>query len=144
VWEDLERGVPTIMALALATCASASRLDAPEVGLADLTEESQALLAAARTHGLLSVRCDPSAFDPSQRMLFVCAERPEGQRLEFRSTDARQNARFLEAMRQLCVRGLALHQMQNEFSLTPAGFRLADLVEDSAIAGLLDLGREAL
>jgi hypothetical protein len=141
VWEDLEQGAPTIIALAHLCCLVMGQRHGESPAPSDdgLMPEAAAILAAAGPHGSLSIRGDKSGFNPGQRLLLINIEMDEGDRLEFRGRDSEQTVRFLDGFRQLCERGLVMHQLGNEFSLTSDGFTAAKQIDRDAISELLEL-----
>lgn len=124
-WNELGESVPVIAALA-ALAARAWTVPQP-TGNRELSQQAQALLAAAADRGIFELRTTPAEFDSSDRMLAVSVERPDHRRWVFkRSGDPRRTLRYLEAFRELCEQGLVIHQLQKEFSLTERGFAVAD------------------
>ena len=49
----------------------------------------------------------------------------EDRRVRFRTGDPAQNIRFLDGFRELCARGLVMHHLFPEFSLTRTGYEFA-------------------
>jgi hypothetical protein len=142
IWDDLVKGVPTIMALANLCSRVQAEVRNATVGPGDLPAESRAILCAADKTGAISIRGDKNAFEPGERYLAVCVELPEGARIEFRCADnPEQTIRFVEGFRRLCQTGLAMHHLMNEFSLTAAGFEMARQIDRESVAELLALGR---
>lgn len=50
--------------------------------------------------------------------------------------------RFLAGFRELCVAGLVMHQIYQEFSLTREGLDLAQTISEKEVEGLLALAPE--
>ena len=145
VWEDLTNGIPTITALAqLCSQVLASPL-AEAADVCVVTDESRAIMAAARETGSLSIRGDKNAFEPGERYLAICVEQGEGRRLELPCLDnPEQTIRFMEGFRRLCQCGLVMHQLMNEFSLTAAGFDAAREVDSATVQTLMEMGRHGV
>jgi hypothetical protein len=137
-WNDLAVGAPTL--IALANLCSRAMLN-PPVTPAELTPEAQAILYAARERGILEVKGNNTAYESPSRLLTVFVELADGTQIRFRDRDPRQNVRFLEGFRQLCVGALVIHHLYHEFSLSSAGFECAGAIEPAGIQNLLDLGR---
>ncbi len=120
-----------------------SRLQIPDCDLEQLSPEAKAILVATKNSGSISIRGDKNAFEPSERFLAVCVEVEEGRRVEFRcSRDPEQTVRFMNGLRQLCIAGLVMHQLMNDFSLTAAGFTIAKTLDVDAYQSLIELGSD--
>ncbi|MCE2791236.1 MAG: hypothetical protein ACK493_16780 [Planctomycetota bacterium] len=141
-WNDLSDSTPVIVALAaLSARAWVEKQPAGEPPL--LSREAQVLLAAARERGIFELRTLPTEFDSSDRLLAVSVELPGQRKLVFKqSGNPRQTLRFLDAFRELCQQGLALHQLQKEFSLTSRGFAAADQLAAEDFTADLSFARE--
>ena len=143
-WDELRHGVPTVRALA--HLAARALVDPVPSGDStgdrrssseSLSPEAEAILVAARGRTLIEVKPSPQQFRTAERVLAVFVEREEGVSLPLRDpSDPRPGLRFLEAFAELCARGLVVHHVQFEFTLTSAGLRLAD--------GLDGPGRQSL
>ncbi|GAB5406478.1 MAG: hypothetical protein Aurels2KO_47090 [Aureliella sp.] len=141
-WEALGAGAP--MMVALAQLASESWVNKPSSQPLDkLSLEAQAILFAARDHGMIEIRAVNSAFEASARMLAVYVEASEERTIAFRDSERPETTlRFLGGFRELCAAGLVLHHIARDFSIAPDGFHLANQVDSSAVAPLLDLATE--
>jgi hypothetical protein len=138
-WSEMGVGAPTLIAFAqLCSRAWVSGTAAHE----ELSPEAQAILFAAGRRGMLEVKGSNAAYESPSRLLTVFVETDYDTRIRFRDPhDVRQNVRFLDGFRQLCARGLVMHHLFHEFTLTPAGFELAATICPDEIRGLLDLGQ---
>lgn len=138
-WYDLGVGAPTISALAqLCSRAWVSGSVAAE----ELSPEARAILYVAGRRGILEIKGTNAAYESPSRLLTVFVEMDDDTRIRFRDArDIRQNVRFLEGFRQLCARGLVMHHLYHEFTLTPAGFELAATICPNEIQTLLDFGQ---
>ena len=113
--------------------------------LESLPLEASAIMFAASRTGSISIRGDKNAFEPGERYLAICVELDEGRRIEFRVLDnPEQTIKFMEGFRRLCLCGLVMHQLMNEFSLTAAGFEQARQIDAESIASLVETGRESV
>jgi hypothetical protein len=107
-----------------------------------LLPEAQAILFAAGRRGILEIKGSNAAYESPSRLLTVFVEMDDESRIRFRDArDVRQNVRFLEGFRQLCARGLVMHHLHHEFTLTHAGFELAATIRPDEIQRLLDFGQ---
>lgn len=141
-WEAMGSGGPTLAALA-AVCARAV-IDPPTtvVGAA-LSAEAQAILYAARRRGTIEVRGVRTAFEAPARMLAVYVERDEDRTVAFRSqTEPEITMRFFEGFCQLCRSGLVLHHLGMDFSLTRAGFELAQTIDEQTVSDQLSVATD--
>ena len=139
--EALLSGLPTISALARlcgnvlaqpGDCAQESR---------ELTTEAQAILCAAREHGILEIKGTHEEFESPKRLLAVYVEvEPGGYRVFRNQRDPRVTLRFLDGFRELCAAGLVMHQMGAEFSLTRLGFERSAALDESSLQVYLEMG----
>jgi hypothetical protein len=138
-WSDLGAGAPTIAALAqLCSRAWVNGSSAAE----DLWPEARAILYVAGRRGVLEIKGTNAAYESPSRLLTVFVELDDETRIRFRDArNVQQNVRFLEGFRQLCARGLVMHHLYHEFTLTPSGFALAATISPSEVQTLLDFGQ---
>lgn len=138
-WDDLGHGAPTIIALARACSAAAL---AESVAPLALSTEMKAILLAARQRGTMELKASNTAFNAVERMLAVYVEQSPHRAIEFRYLDdPRLTMRFLHAFAALCRTGFVAHHLFADFSLTPAGFEIADGIDDTQAQQLVDLAR---
>ena len=138
-WTELGVGAPTLVAFAqLCSRAWVTGQGATE----ELSPEAKAILFTAGQRGMLEVKGTNAAYESPSRLLTVFVETADDTRIRFRdSRDVRQNVRFLDGFRQLCARGLVMHHLFHEFTLTPAGFEMAATICPDEIQRLLELGQ---
>lgn len=137
-WDDLAHGAPTI--IALGRLCAASLLERPEAP--ELSTEMKAILIAARQRGTMELKASNSAFNAVERMLAVYVEQSPHRVVEFRYLDdPRLTMRCLYAFVELCRAGCIAHHLFGDFSLAPAGFDIADAIEDAAAQQLIDRAR---
>ncbi len=147
-WEALGNGAPVLVALAQMCSHTWTREafgEAPAipVTLDGLTGEAQAILFAARLRGIIELKAVNTAFDAAARLLAVYVEESDERTIAFR--DARNpevTVRFLDGFRQLCQRGLIIHHIYRDFSLSPRGFELAQSVQQPSVQRYLDMATE--
>ncbi|MCC6509661.1 MAG: hypothetical protein IT423_11170 [Pirellulaceae bacterium] len=111
--------------------------------LEGLSGEAQAILLAARTRGIIELKAVNTAFDAAARLLAVYVEETDERTIAFR--DARKpevTVRFLDGFRELCQRGLIIHHIYRDFSLSPRGFELAKQVQRDKVQRWLDMATE--
>jgi hypothetical protein len=126
-WEVLQNGLPTVIGFARLCAAALGRLESPQTDVSSLSPEALAILSMARQRGMIELRGNKNAFEPADRLLAVCVELDAGRRLVLKHRgNPRQTLAFLDGFRQLCASGLVLHHLMLDFSLTRAGFDLAD------------------
>ncbi|HIF31450.1 MAG: hypothetical protein ABGX07_16240 [Pirellulaceae bacterium] len=126
-WEQLGVGAPTIVACAL-LCAKALH-DGPQID-AELSQEAETLLWAARQRGMIEIKGVYTAFTGPARLLAVYVEQPDDTSLEFRcKDDVEFTVRCLEGFRQLCQHGFIWHHLFRDFSLSQFGFERAQNVD---------------
>lgn len=141
-WEALGAGAPMMVALAQLASESWARRPTPN-SIDELSLEAQAILYAARDHGMIEVRAVNSAFEASARMLAIYVEADEQRTIAFRDSEKPETTlRFLGGFRELCAAGLILHHIARDFSIAPAGFQLAKQIDSSSVAPLLGLASE--
>lgn len=147
-WEALGNGAPVLVALAQ-MCSHTWTRDAMDQAavkpatLDGLSGEAKAILYAARTRGIIELKAVNTAFDAAARLLAVYVEETDERTVAFR--DARRpeiTVRFLDGFRQLCQRGLIIHHIFRDFSLSPRGFELAQTVQREDVQPWLDMATE--
>lgn len=138
-WDLLQHGVPTVIGFARLCSAAVARLDPAEVTLASLGNEARSIALAAKDCGVIELRGNKNAFEPADRFLAVCVIVDEDRRLVFKNkAQPRQTLAFLEGFRQLCASGLVIHHLMFDFSLTTAGFALADQIDPVPLKDLIE------
>ena len=143
-WEELGRGVPTITALARLCGQVISTGTEPTREIELLSNEALAILCLSRNRGVIQLRMDKNAFNSVDRFLAVSIEVDDDRRRELRdNSQPRKSMLFLDGFRQLCQYGLVLHHQFAEFSLTAAGFELAEQIDPSELKSLLEFGEES-
>jgi len=136
-WQELGHGAPTLAGFA--RICSLSLASGGERG-GKLSGEARAILYAARERGMIEIKGANQAFDAPSRMLAVHVESTVDQTLIFRSREnPALTIRFLAGFRELCVAGLAMHHIYQEFSLTRDGLELAATIPLDEVAPLLQL-----
>lgn len=142
MWQELGDGAPTIIGFA-SLCAASMGQSMPSPD--NLSPEAKTILVAARDRGVMDIRGNREPIDSSERLLAVCVEIDNEQRLHFLQRDQpEQTIRFLDGFRQLCQSGLAIHHLQREFSLTANGFQLARQLDRDEYAELIQFAEEVL
>ncbi|MCE9526352.1 MAG: hypothetical protein K8R36_09895 [Planctomycetales bacterium] len=139
-WQELGQGAPTLAGLArVCSLSMATGGDKSQ----PLSPEARAILFASRQRAMIEVKGANRAFDAPGRMLAVYIETEPDRTLIFRS---RENPaitiRFLAGFRELCVAGLVMHHIYQEFSLTRAGLELAATIPAAEVEPLLGLATE--
>jgi hypothetical protein len=166
-WEALGNGAPVLVALAQ-ICSDAwtrghypprSEPTAPAeptstetgstsssevtLGTEGLSGEARAILYAARSRGIIEVKAVNTAFDAAARLLAVYVEESDERTIAFRDAHRPEvTVRFLDGFRELCERGLVIHHIYRDFSLSPRGFELAQSIERSSVQNWLDMATE--
>ena len=147
-WEALGNGAPVLVALAQ-MCSHTWTREAygdakPEVvTLSGLNGEALAILFAARTRGIIELKAVNTAFDAAARLLAVYVEETDERTIAFRDSRRPEvTVRFLDGFRQLCQRGLIIHHIYRDFSLSPRGFELAQTVQQTEVQQYLDMATE--
>ena len=143
-WQDLEFGAPTIIGYArLCSLAMSQPQTAGSPSLDDLSSEAKTILVAARDRGTLDIRASRESFDSAERFLAVCVEYELDRRLLFlQKENPKQTVKFLEGFRELCQSGLVVHHLQKDFSLSAAGFELANQLKRDDFVDLLSFADE--
>lgn len=145
-WEALGNAAPVLVALAQLCSERWVRRTTewkPEATLAELPDESLAILFAARRRGTLEIRAVNSAFDAAARLLAVYVEVDEDRTIAFRNAaNPAVTVRFLAGFRDLCNQGLIIHHIYRDFSLSPEALELAELVDGEKVQYLLDMATE--
>lgn len=141
-WEALGAGAPMMVALAQLASEAWVKTSPPD-NAESLSLEAQAILFAARDHGMIEVRAVNSAFEASARMLAVYVEADEERTIAFRDSEKPETTlRFLGGFRELCAAGLVLHHIARDFSIAPVAYQLAKQIDAAAVAPLLDMATE--
>ena len=136
---ELSDGIPIIAALAR-LCGHAI---AGETQATAPTNEALAIVAVSGRKGAIEVRGDKNAFESANRFLAVCIELEAERHLLLRDkSNPRKTMLFLDAFRQLCQSGFIIHHNFREFSLSNAGFELADTLNQNEFSELLDFAVE--
>ena len=113
------------------------------VTTSELEPESLAILYAARERGIIEVRAVNSAFDAAARLLAVYVELDEERTIAFRDAKSPEvTLRFLAGFRNLCERGLILHHIFRDFSLSPHAFEIARTISKTDVQVYLDMATE--
>jgi hypothetical protein len=136
-------GYPTIAALAM-LCANAISDPPANVDMDQLSDEAKTLLVTAGQRGTFEIRATKVSFDSTERFLAICVEsEPEVFLMFRRKAQPRQSIKFFEAFAQLCRYGLMIHHLQKDFSLSTAGYELADTLNPSDFQQLSAFAIEA-
>ncbi|MGN6545496.1 MAG: hypothetical protein ACTHK7_10650 [Aureliella sp.] len=171
-WEALGNGAPVLVALAqmcseawtrgapssaqlhaepshaqpLQGQAAQSSHDSASAGGLSLDEfsgEALAILFAARDRGIIELKAVNTAFDAAARLLAVYVEETDERTIAFRDSHKPEiTVRFLDGFRELCERGLVIHHIYRDFSLSPRGFELAREVQRERVQRWLDMATE--
>ena len=143
-WDALGAGAPVLVALSQLCSNAMVSLDATNEMIADhLSPESKAILVAARNRGVIEIKAVNTAFEAASRMLAVYVELDETQTIAFRDpTEPEVTVRFLEGFRVLCDKGLVMHHIHRDFSLSSKGFELARTISKQEVQPWLDKGTE--
>lgn len=121
-WNAMGEGAPMLAALA-GLCARAVLNGGESLG--DLSAEEEGILYAARERGVIEVRGVHTGFEAPMRFLAVYIDLSDQERLELRNRFRPDiTIRFFDAFCQLCRRGLILHHLHHDFSLTTRGFEI--------------------
>lgn len=111
--------------------------------LSSLSTEAKTLLFVAAERGVLEIRVHKDGFDSVERFLAICVERqPEKRLLFLRKEQPQQTVRFLDGFRQLCEKGLVIHHLQGDFSLSSQGFELAKTLEPAELKQSIEFAVE--
>lgn len=143
-WEALGNGAPTLVALAqLCSERWAKGASGEEPSIDALSDESLAILFAAKDHGVIEIRGVSTAFEAAGRMLAVYVEVSEERTIAFRDkSHPETTAEFLQGFRELCDLGLVIHHIHRDFSLSPAGWKLARAIEADRVEAALGKATE--
>jgi len=140
VWEALGISVPTISAFAH-LCAQ-SILDRSvhqsthgfEVSDLALSGPAKTILYAAQQTGAFELKVTPRAFRTTERYLALHVQLSDDESLVFQNPDDLKLAvEFLEAFREICHKGLCVHQLHGEFSLNHRGFEAAHSIQKQEV-----------
>ncbi len=135
-WAAMGEGAPMLAALA-GICARAVLQGPQELG--PLQDEEQAILFMARDRGVIEVRGVHTGFEAPMRFLAVYVENAHQERLELRNRFRPEvTVRFFEAFCRLCRRGLILHHLHHDFSLSGGGYDLARTIDESTVAAVIE------
>ena len=143
-WDALGAGAPVLVALSQLCSNAMVDLDAASpVDVEQLSPEAKAILVASRERGVIEVKAVNVAFEAPSRMLAVYVELDEVQTIAFRDRNEPEvTVRFLEGFRVLCEKGLVMHHIHRDFSLTSRGFELARTFSKQEVQPWLDKGTE--
>ncbi len=143
-WDALGAGAPVLVALSQLCSNAMVDFDAARpIDLGQLSPEAKAILVASRNRGVIEVKAVNAAFEAPSRMLAVYVELDEVQTIAFRDRDAPEvTVRFLEGFRVLCEKGLVMHHIHRDFSLTSRGFEIARTISKEEVQPWLDKGTE--
>jgi len=143
-WDALGAGAPVLVALSqLCSNAMVDLSTASPTESDQLSPESKAILVAARDRGVIELKAVNAAFEAPSRMLAVYIELDESQTIAFRDPQKPEvTVLFLEGFRVLCEKGLVMHHIHRDFSLTSRGFQLARTISKQEVQPWLDKGTE--
>ncbi len=143
-WDALGAGAPVLVALSqLCSNAMVNLSTTKPVETEELSSESKAILVAARDRGVIELKAVNAAFEAPSRMLAVYIELDESQTIAFRDPQNPEvTVLFLEGFRVLCEKGLVMHHIHRDFSLTSRGFQLARTISKQEVQPWLDKGTE--
>jgi hypothetical protein len=144
-WEALGQGAPMLVALAQLCAERWVLRNRPEGELtaSPLPAEARAILFAAQARGIIEIRAVNSAFDAAARLLAVYVELSDERTIAFRDPHQPEvTVRFMEGFRELCQRGLIMHHIYRDFSLSPQGMELAKSIAVDEVQHLLDQATE--
>jgi hypothetical protein len=143
-WEALGSGAPALVALAQLCSQAMVELPAANgTSVEGLSPEAKAILIAARDRGVIEIKAVNTAFDPAARLLAVYVELTDAQTIAFRDPgNPEVTVAFLEGFRQLCRRGLVMHHIHRDFSLSLLGFQVARTIDRQEVQPWLDKGTE--
>lgn len=114
-----------------------------EAALDEFSGEALAILFAARDRGIIELKAVNTAFDAAARLLAVYVEETDERTIAFRDSHKPEiTVRFLDGFRELCERGLVIHHIYRDFSLSPRGFQLAREVPRERVQRWLDMATE--
>ena len=143
-WDALGAGAPALVALSQLCSNAMVDFDAASpIDVEPLSPESKAILVASRDRGVIEVKAVNAAFEAPSRMLAVYVELDESQTIAFRDRNEPEvTVRFLEGFRVLCQKGLVMHHIHRDFSLTSRGFEVARTISKQEVQPWLDKGTE--
>ncbi len=143
-WDALGAGAPVLVALSQLCSNAMVDFDAASpIDVEPLSPESKAILVASRDRGVIEVKAVNAAFEAPSRMLAVYVELDESQTIVFRDRNEPEvTVRFLEGFRVLCQKGLVMHHIHRDFSLTSRGFEVARTISKQEVQPWLDKGTE--
>ena len=143
-WDALGAGAPVLVALSQLCSNAMVDLDAASpFDIAQLSPEAKAILVASRNRGVIEVKAVNAAFEAPSRMLAIYVELDETQTIAFRDRNEPEvTVRFLEGFRVLCQKGLVMHHIHRDFSLTSRGFEIARTISKQEVQPWLDKGTE--
>ena len=143
-WDALGAGAPVLVALSQLCSNAMVDFDAASpIDVEPLSPESKAILVASRDRGVIEIKAVNAAFDAPSRMLAVYVELDESQTIVFRDRNEPEvTVRFLEGFRVLCQKGLVMHHIHRDFSLTSRGFEVARTISKQEVQPWLDKGTE--
>jgi hypothetical protein len=143
-WDALGAGAPVLVALSQLCSNAMVDLDAANpIDVEQLSPEAKAILVASRDRGVIEVKAVNAAFEAPSRMLAVYVELDEVQTIAFRDRNEPEvTVRFLEGFRVLCQKGLVMHHIHRDFSLTSRGFEVARTISKQEVQPWLDKGTE--
>ncbi len=143
-WDALGAGAPVLVALSqLCSNAMVDLNAASPIDVEQLSPEAKAILVASRDRGVIEVKAVNAAFEAPSRMLAVYVELDEVQTIAFRDRNEPEvTVRFLEGFRVLCQKGLVMHHIHRDFSLTSRGFEIARTISKQEVQPWLDKGTE--
>ncbi len=143
-WDALGAGAPVLVALSqLCSNAMVDLNAASPIDVEQLSPEAKAILVASRDRGVIEVKAVNAAFEAPSRMLAVYVELDEVQTIAFRDRNEPEvTVRFLEGFRVLCQKGLVMHHIHCDFSLTSRGFEIARTISKQEVQPWLDKGTE--
>ncbi len=140
-WEALGNGAP--MLVALRQLCSDRWVHSEGLDAENLSPEARAILFASRQRGIIEIRAVNSAFDAAARLLAVYVELSDERTVAFRDKERPEiTIRFLEGFRELCNRGLIVHHIHRDFSLSARGMELARQIPQEEIQSQLDQATE--
>jgi len=139
-WEALGISVPTISAFAY-ICAQSildrsfhESNDGFGVSELALSGPAKTILYTARQTGAFELKVTPRAFRTTERYLALHVHLSEDESLVFQNPDDLKMAvEFLEAFREICHKGLCIHQLHGEFSLNHRGFEMAQSIHKQEV-----------
>ncbi len=143
-WDALGAGAPVLVALSQLCSNAMVDLNATSpIEVEQLSPEAKAILVASRNRGVIEVKAVNAAFEAPSRMLAVYVELDETQTIAFRDRNEPEvTVRFLEGFRVLCQKGLVMHHIHRDFSLTSRGFEVARTISKQEVQPWLDKGTE--